>query len=102
MLVSAIALLLTSAATTAVSAADVTEPDPKAMKQSEIREFNAKLAKNHPYYIRCVREAETGSFVPRKASCRTNQQWNAAHEAGNREARDIQDEMKSKAMNGSN
>lgn len=98
MITASIALLLSTAAASA-GTADVAEPNPKEMKQSEIRAFNAKLAKNHPYYIRCVREAETGSLVARKMSCRTNEKWAAASEAGNREARDIADAMKSKSWN---
>ena len=77
--------------------ADMAEPDPKKMSQAEIRAHNAKLPRDHPYYIRCVRTAEIGSLVKRTFSCRTNQQWPAAEEAGNREARDINDRMSSKA-----
>lgn len=79
-------------------AAEVSAPDPKKMSQSEIRAHNAKLARDHPYFIRCVRSADTGSLVKRGSSCRTNQQWADAEEAGNREARDIADRMSSKAM----
>lgn len=102
MLVSALALLLAAEATTTATMTVVDEPDPKAMTQSEIRAFNAKLTRDHPFYIRCVRSADTGSLIARKASCRTNQQWERSQENGNREAREIQDAMSSKSWNTSN
>jgi hypothetical protein len=92
-------LLLAASATATAPSVEVTEPNPKAMSAKEMREHNAKLARNHPFFIRCVKSADTGSLVKRKASCRTNQQWAAADEAGNREARDIADRMASKAGN---
>lgn len=95
-------LLLLIAAEAAVASpapAPLAEPDPKAMTQSQIRAHNALVARNHPYYIRCVKAADTGSLVKRRASCRTNAKWAAADEAGNREARDIADRMSSKAAN---
>jgi hypothetical protein len=97
-----ILLLLAAATSTApatVPGIDITEPNPKKMSGKEIREHNAKLARNHPFFIRCIKKEETGSLVKRKASCRTNDQWAAADEAGNREARDIADRMASKAAN---
>ena len=97
------AVLLTLAAGTmsaaADAAADVPEPDPKAMSRSEIRAFNAKLAKTHPYYIRCVRSAEIGSLVKRNYSCRTNAQWQKADAIGNQNARDAIESMQSKSAN---
>lgn len=99
-------LFLMLAATTATPAApanpapvNVTEPNPKAMSQQEIRDHNATLPRTHPYYIRCVKSADTGSLVKRRASCRTNEQWNLADAAGNREARDVADHMRGKAVN---
>ena len=89
-------------AASATSAADVVEPNPKAMSQAEIRAFNAALGKDHKYYIRCKRSAPTGSFVQREFSCRTNAQWAAADVRGNQEARDIGEEMTSKSWNTSN
>lgn len=100
MIIAPLALFLSAATANASAvAADVAEPDPKAMKPSEIRAFNAKLSKTHPYYIRCVRQPETGSLVALKVSCRTNEQWAAAAESGNREARDVADAMRSKGTN---
>ena len=74
----------------------VTEPNPKKMSQSAIRAHNAELSRDHPYFIRCVKSEEIGSLIKRKLSCRTNQQWSAAENAANDEARDIADEMRSK------
>lgn len=100
-LASAIIALLGSA-TTVPPADTMVEPDPKAMSQSEIRAFNAKLAKGHPHFIRCKRSAATGSLVAREFSCRTNAQWAAADNRGAQEARDVMEEMTSKSMNTSN
>lgn len=92
-------LLLLASDGAAQLAANVTEPDPKAMSQKEIRAFNAQLPRDHPYYIRCVRSAEVGSLVKRSYSCRTNDQWREAQDKGNQEVRDIADKMASKAAN---
>lgn len=100
-LVSAVIALFGSAAATP-AVADVAEPNPKAMSQSEIRAFNAKLDKGHKYFIRCKRSAATGSLVARDLSCRTNAQWAAADVRGNQEARDVMAEVTSKAANTSN
>lgn len=72
--------------------------DPKKMTQAQIRVHNAKLARTHPNYIRCVRSAEIGSLVSRNYSCRTVAQWHAADLAGNDEMRRVADAMASKAM----
>jgi hypothetical protein len=98
-MLSSLLLLVAASGATAqpAPATPVAEPNPKAMSGQEIRDHNAKLARSHPFFIRCVRSEATGSLVKRKASCRTNQQWAAADEAGNREARDIADRMASKA-----
>jgi hypothetical protein len=99
-------LLLLAAATAAAPAAipsvEITEPNPKKMSGKEIRDHNEKLARNHPFFIRCISSVETGSLVKRKASCRTNKQWAATDDAGNREARDIADQMSSKASTNGN
>jgi hypothetical protein len=84
-----------------VSLAEMAEPDPKKMTPAEIRAHNARLPRDHPYFIRCVRIETTGSLVPsRRASCRTNAKWAAAEEAGNQEARAVADAMRGKAMSG--
>lgn len=77
--------------------AEMPEPNPKRMTQAEIRDHNAKLTPDHPYYIDCRRSTATGSLVRRNLSCRTNQQWTASDDAGNREARTVVEGMASKA-----
>lgn len=92
-------ILLSSAATAPVGGAAATaqvEPDPKAMTPSQIRQHNSKLDRKHPYFIRCVKSANTGTLVARNVSCRTNRQWAIADRVGNDEARDIGDKMASK------
>ncbi len=74
----------------------VAAPNPKKMSQPEIRAHNARLTANDPYFIKCVRSEPTGSLIKSNFSCRTNQQWLAAQDAGNDEARAINDEMASK------
>jgi hypothetical protein len=91
---------LTVIASAAVGAsADIPEPNPKAMSYAEIRAFNAKLTRTHPYYIRCVKSADIGSMVKRNVSCRTNAQWNHADRVGNEEARDVMEHTRSKSWN---
>lgn len=72
------------------------EPDPKTMSQKQIREFNATVPRNHPYYIRCVKSDETGSIAKKLYSCRTNLQWALADTTGSQEARDTLEAMTSK------
>ncbi len=97
-------LLLAQAAPEAAGSSDLplVEPNPKQMSQKQIREFNSKLPRNHPYYIRCVESGEIGSLVKKTYSCRTNRQWKAADEIGNQNARDTYEEMTSKSWNNSN
>lgn len=95
----ALALLLAAAAPEATSAAPVSEPDPKAMTQKEIRAFNASLDRKHPYYIRCVASTEIGTLSKRTYSCRTNRQWALADKTGNQNARDTVEAMTSKSTN---
>ena len=98
MLAATIAMILAN------SAAAATELEltsgPITMTGSQIREYNSHLDRDHPNYIRCTRVEETGSLVRKRAVCRTNQQWAIADEAGNREARDISETMRSKATAG--
>lgn len=87
---------------TAIVDPNLVEPDPKAMSQKEIRAFNSKLPRTHPYYIRCIASGEIGSLVKKTYSCRTNRQWKAADETGNQNARDTYEAMTSKSWNNSN
>ncbi|MEY4237541.1 MAG: hypothetical protein RL339_142 [Pseudomonadota bacterium] len=66
---------------------------PIVMKQSEIRAYNARLAPDHPNYIRCARDGETGSLVKAKRVCRTNQEWDRIDAAGNNVAREAVESM---------
>lgn len=76
--------------------------DPHHMNRAEIKAHNAQLASTDPNYIRCKQELETGSLVKKRASCRTNAQWQAAWAVGNQDARDTAEAMQSKASSGSN
>lgn len=71
-------LLLTAAPVAAVT---IPEPQPAEMTASQIREHNKTLDRTHPYYIKCVREADTGSLVARKPICRTNERWSLLEKA---------------------
>lgn len=61
---------------------------PVKMKPSEIRAYNAHLPKDHPNFIRCKRESETGSLAKRVSTCRTNEEWARVETQGNNNARD--------------
>jgi len=69
---------------------------PILMKQSEIRAYNAKLPRDHPNYIRCVRYAAPGSLIENQRTCRTNAQWVVANRTGEQNARDTLDSMRSR------
>lgn len=77
--------LAASAGSPAVTPA---EPKPASMSPSEIRAFNATVATDHPYYIRCKRSGSTGSLVKASTTCRTNAQWAIANDRGNDKARE--------------
>lgn len=96
------ALFFAEATVNSAAADPVAEPDPKSMNMREIKAFNAKLPKNHPYYIRCVSALETGSLVKRTYSCRTNKQWQLADQTANQNARDTYEAMQGKAISGNN
>ena len=83
-----------------VATVDAVEPpDPKAMSQAEIRAFNARLARDHPHYIRCEKLPETGSLVKKLHSCRTNEQWKQADQIGNDNVREVGDHFRPKFLN---
>lgn len=99
-MLTALFLILAADAGTATGAEQpLVEPNPKTMSQREIRAFNSKLPRSHPYYIRCVASGEVGSLVKKSYSCRTNHQWALAEEKGNQNARDTMEQMASKATN---
>lgn len=92
----ALFVLIGAGETVAASNAILIEPDPKGMSQKEIREFNAKIPYNHPFYIRCVKSDETGSIAKKLYSCRTNRQWDLAETTGNQNARETMEVATSK------
>jgi hypothetical protein len=59
---------------------------PIAMSRAQIRDYNAKLSRDHPSYIRCVRNLDTGSLVKKTTSCRTNAEWRRVEQIGNEDA----------------
>ena len=99
MIVSLLLMLATEALPAAAAVQEVEEPNPKAMSRKEITAFNAKLSRDHPYYIRCVRAEETGSLVKKLYSCRTNEQWEASETRANDSAREMMDAFKAKSTN---
>ncbi len=95
------ALPLLAASGSVIAPADFgPEPDAQHMAPAEIRANNARLARNHPNYIRCQAREETGSLAKQIRSCRTNQQWRRAFDQGNQNARDTYEAMTSKAADG--
>lgn len=85
MIASFVGLMLASATVSS------TEPQltsgPIKMKNSEIRAYNARLARDDPHYIRCARVGETGSLVKKSSVCRTNEEWRRVETMGNDDAR---------------
>jgi hypothetical protein len=94
----AVAMALAGAQLATAPIAPVDEPDPKQMSRADIRKFNAVLARDHPYYIRCEKRSETGSLVKKLYSCRTNEQWQKADAVGNDAAREMGDHFAPKFM----
>lgn len=84
------ALLLTAAP---ANAAAMPEPNPAEMSASEIRAHNKQLDRKDPYYIKCVREADTGSLVGRKPVCRTNERWAVLEKAARAGADQLASDM---------
>lgn len=92
--------LMALAAVTTVAPADLgPEPDGQHMTPAEIKANNAKLTRDHPYYIRCQVRDETGSLAKKIRSCRTNLAWERSFQQGNQSARDTYEAMQSKATN---
>ncbi|MEY4670601.1 MAG: hypothetical protein RLZZ415_480 [Pseudomonadota bacterium] len=87
-------LILTLLLTTApVTASVVAEPNPAVMSAAEIRAFNKQLDRKDPNYIKCVREADTGSLVGRKPVCRTNARWAVQERAARATADQLANDM---------
>ena len=69
----AIALTLSATNGWANDAADVARPNAPDMSLAEIRAFNAKLPKDHRYFIVCKREGVTGSLAKAIRVCQTRE-----------------------------
>ncbi len=93
MFASMIALALSQGTVAAEPADAMSEQRVAVMTRGEIREYNAKLERSHPAYIRCDRRLETGSLVKKVDTCRTNDEWRRMEVVGNDEARDIVDRV---------
>ena len=70
MLSTLLAVALSQAATPAA-----TLDGPITMSRAQIRDYNATLPRDHPNYIRCLRQLDTGSLVRKTTTCRTNAEW---------------------------
>ena len=68
-----IALVLSANNVSATEAADVERPNAPDMSLAEIRAFNAKLPKDHRYFIVCKREGVTGSLAKAIRVCQTRE-----------------------------
>lgn len=62
-----------------------------AMTPQQIRAYNTALSRDHPAYIRCERQLETGSLVRKTRLCRTNAEWRRVGDIGNDTARHMQE-----------
>lgn len=99
-----IASVLLAASSPAPALADAEKklpPDraPSLMTPTEIRAYNAGLDFKHPYYIRCKKDPVVGSLVRKLRVCRTNEQWKQFAEQGDRNGREILDEMSHAPIN---
>jgi hypothetical protein len=101
MLAAIVALTLASSAAT-TGHPQIVEPDPRTMTRAEIRDHNASLAKEDPFYIKCERQAEIGTLVARKSVCRTNRQWAALEKAGEDQIRGIGSDLTTNLASKSN
>lgn len=92
MSVTLLSLVLAQAtATAAVNPGTV--DGPMVMSRAEIRAYNAKLDRDHPAYIRCVRTLDPGTLVKKTTSCRTNAEWRRTDSVANDDARETMDRM---------
>ena len=86
--ISIVALSIAIAAPAA--AGDKLPPDrmPSEMTPTEIKAYNADIAADHPYYIKCRKTEVLGSLAKKLRVCRTNEQWKVSSSRGNENARD--------------
>ena len=85
-------------------AGDKLPPDrmPSEMTPTEIKAYNADIAKTHPYYITCRKTEVIGSLARKLRVCRTNEQWKESSVKGNQNARDTLEEFARKGSINSN
>ncbi len=86
-----IVLVLSASNVAATDAADVERPNAPEMSLAEIRAFNAKLPKDHRYFIVCKREGVTGSLAKAIRVCRTREDIDRASRDAQSGAREIMD-----------
>jgi len=100
----AIALLAAVSAPAAEANSERAPPAraPSEMTNAEIKAYNDGLAMTHPYYIKCRKMEEIGSWVKKARVCRTNEQWKQAWAEGNQNARDTAEAMTRAPVNSSN
>ncbi len=99
MLFSAILLFTAAAAVEST----MPEPNPSEMTAAEIRAHNKTLDRTAPYYIKCVREADTGSLLARKPVCKTNERWALLERRGRADAEQMATDMTTRsASSGAN
>ena len=92
MLATALSLILANAATTGM-----VNGEGRAMTRAEIRDYNAKLERTHPAYIRCIRTLDPGSLVKKTTQCRTNAEWRRTDGLANDDARQTMERMASQS-----
>lgn len=86
-----IALMLSASNVSAADAADVERPNAPDMSLAEIRAFNAKLPKDHRYYIVCKREGVTGSLAKAILVCQTREDIDRSSRDAQSGTRDVLD-----------
>jgi hypothetical protein len=94
MLRAACILAIALSASTAAAADGTAEIDPAGMSRDQIRAHNAKVPRDDPSYIRCVRFAGPGSLIENKLRCLTNAQWKQSNRAAEQNARDTAEAMR--------
>jgi hypothetical protein len=73
---------------------------PGEMTPAQVKAHNAGLDRKDPAYIRCVRKAEVGSLVARKAVCKTNSQWAANEKATRAGMADLASDITTRSASG--
>ena len=100
----AIIMAVASAPGAADAYTDRKPPDRPAstMTNAEIKAFNQGMASTHPYYIKCRKIEEIGSWVKKARVCHTNEEWKQLWAQGNQDARDTAEAMTRAPVNHSN